>query len=171
MQFVGAEPSALSFKEIEDFADKIADENEFVAGSDEISSFAKTLGGELAYAPMDDYERLDGGSLEVYGPEKFKIFLSPITSPLRDNFTIGHELGHYFLHSGTPPGTIQIAAPRFGKSLQEQQANRFSASLLMPGSKFQEIAELCENDTAVLAGKFNVSTAAAKVRLKTLNRN
>jgi len=73
---------------------------------------------------------------------------SPInTSPRRRRFTIGHELGHFWLpsHKGRPfyCRSSDIEA-LFGETrLQEREANHFSAEVLMP-------ADLFEKDMAAL---------------------
>ncbi|MGL5049572.1 MAG: ImmA/IrrE family metallo-endopeptidase [Fusobacteriaceae bacterium] len=58
----------------------------------------------------------------------------------RKNFTVAHEIGHFFLH--TKKGIPYVAARR-GKNefvnLEEEEANKFAAHLLMPDSLVEEI--------------------------------
>lgn len=105
----------------------------------------------------------------VEGHGYFHIFLSPNTGRLRDNFTIAHELGHYFLHTGTPEGSQPGQFGRYGDTLRERQANRFAAALLMPQARFRELATRFNRNIPVLAGCFKVSPRAAEVRLESLS--
>ena len=106
-------------------------------------------------------------SLRVEDDKSFTIFLSPETSPLRDNFTIGHELGHLLLHTDfDAPGVAHFN--RFGSDRAETEANWFAASLLMPRDEFTASARENGPDPYLLAGRFGVSVAAANVRLRAL---
>lgn len=163
-------PSPLTFLEIETFAETIAAGHGFAPETDSVTEFAEKLGGRVAYVYENALEHLQGGSVEIEGPGRFFIKLSPITGMLRNNFTIAHELGHYFLHSGKPHGSVPITMGRWGTGLTEQQANRFAAGLLMPRERFLEAADRTEDDARILGGWFNVSPTAAEIRLKSLNR-
>lgn len=50
----------------------------------------------------------------------------------RSRFTVAHELGHFFLHTGKPMARAshRVRVPQF--RLSEPQANQFAAELLMP---------------------------------------
>jgi hypothetical protein len=169
-KYVPAQESSKDLKQIENFACEIAKNYQFNFKTESIKDFVKKLGGEILIddSLLTEYKNISG-SLTVEAPEKFVIRLSPFTGILRDNFTIAHELGHYFLHSGFPYGSIKIQQPRWGKGILEQQANRFAASLLMPEKEFREIAKKYENNPVLLAGYFNVSIQAAVIRLKLLS--
>ncbi|MGZ0175141.1 MAG: ImmA/IrrE family metallo-endopeptidase, partial [Planctomycetales bacterium] len=105
------------------------------------------------------------GSIFVHGTEDFDICLPTYTSPLRDRFTIAHELGHYFLHSDQ--GEIPIVAFRNGSTRIEWEANWFAASLLMPKAEFRQAASR-DLSVAALAARFGVSQEAARVRKEAL---
>lgn len=168
--------SPLKFAEIEDFAQEIALKYGFDAENDFIYDFTEELGGKVRVLELHELEALQSGTLEVHGPSDFTIYLARHTSTFRDNFTMAHELGHYFLHSGNPYGSKQISVDRTHdvESLQkiqiklEQQANRFAAALLMPKDKFASVAKGSNNNLRLLSGYFKVSEAAAEVRLKSL---
>jgi len=115
-------------------------------------------------------------------------------SKVRQRFSIAHELGHFQLH--VEPSTIsglfidKRYRPSIGKSyrkefkrddvsatgekLQEIQANRFAAALLMPEDLIRRAIRNLEfdmdDDAAIvgLAEQFNVSTQAMSLRLSTL---
>jgi predicted transcriptional regulator len=161
-------PSNLNYEQIEERAREIAGQHGFVPGRDHIRDLARRLGGRIEVVPCEHYEELEGGSLKVHGPGDFTIRLSPITGILRDNFTIAHELGHYFLHTGTPPGSHCISVGRWGTDMCERQANRFAAALLMPRPDFAAAAARFAFDLGWLAARFNVSLSAAEVRARSL---
>ena len=54
------------------------------------------IGGSIKIVKEPNEYEINGGSLVVNEDGSFVINLPPFTSPLRDNFTIAHELGHYF---------------------------------------------------------------------------
>ncbi len=56
------------------------------------------IGGSIKVVKEPNEYEINGGSLVVNEDGSFIINLPPFTSPLRDNFTIAHELGHYFIH-------------------------------------------------------------------------
>ncbi|MFP5222055.1 MAG: ImmA/IrrE family metallo-endopeptidase [Acidobacteriota bacterium] len=119
-------------------------------------------GSIVVATPEDKWE-----SLRIEENKTFTIFLSPETSPLRDNFTIAHELGHLLLHTNfKEPGIAQFN--RFGSDRAETEANWFAANLLMPREEFIAAAEECGHNPYILAGRFGVSVAAANVRLSAL---
>lgn len=107
-------------------------------------------------------------------------------SPVRQRFTIAHELGHFILHNSNDPQEVFVdhnTYPLFrdensstGASIIEQQANAFAAALLMPERLVtQEIKNLHLDLTdesaelTELARKFNVSLMAMSIRLVNLH--
>jgi Zn-dependent peptidase ImmA (M78 family) len=104
-------------------------------------------------------------------------------APVRQRFTIAHEIAHYELHVKTKSkGTSQLfidrsvtfrrdATSATGNDQEEVHANQFGAALLMPkGLVNQEIAkhdlDLDDEDAiGFLARRFNVSSAAMTNRL------
>lgn len=90
--------------------------------------------------------------------------------PVRQRFTIAHEIGHYVLghlNAGTPrfrdPATNFSSA---ADSNDERQANRFAADLLMPAETVQyAITKREYRGIAKLAALFGVSQVAMKYRL------
>jgi len=105
-------------------------------------------------------------------------------SPVRQRFTLAHELGHVLLH---PPTTQELHIDRQfsvkfrdekssqGLDLEEREANLFAAELLMPRRCL--LPELSQNDgidlegnTAIdaMAKRYDVSSQAFAIRLSTL---
>ncbi|WP_051328568.1 ImmA/IrrE family metallo-endopeptidase [Geminicoccus roseus] len=169
IEFVTARPCCLPVDEIEARANQFAAEHDFVAGRDRLRDLVTAIGGRIGTVDVPHLRELDGGSLEVYGPGDFLIKLSPITGPMRDNFTIGHELGHYVLHSGDPLGSERIRVGRWGCDPVEREANQFAAALLMPKESFCRCAAQCGNEPTKLAAHYYVSCAAAAYRLVSLD--
>lgn len=133
----------------------------------------RRLGGRIEVVESPTSHETEGGSLVIEGRNWFTIYLSPYTTPLRDNFTIAHEIGHYVLHF-TPIGDqlaeadLPLVFARYGTGLLERQANRFAAALLMPKAPFQRDHEAMGGDVELLAGRYGVSVPAAEIRCKSL---
>lgn len=162
-----AEPCRLNRKEIEDKAETFATKISYEPAG-ELEEIVSSLGGEVIYQPLSAWEKSHEASIIVLGPKEFQINLSNFHGPLRNRFSMAHELGHYVLHSNF--GEKKIRAARFGNSLEEQEANLFAAALLMPRKIFRE--EMQKNpDPMHLAAKFLVSLTAAKVRIDYLGNN
>ncbi len=155
-----AEACNLSQNQIALKAEEYAKKVGYVLGSD-IEPVLKRQGGRIEYQSMPDWETTHSGSIIVNSPNDFVIFLSNFTGPLRDRFTIAHELGHYVLHSDE--GKKKLKAKRFGATLVEREANWFAASFLMPeGAFLEQLAK--NNDPKYLAAHFLVSLTAVNIR-------
>lgn len=150
--------------QISQVAEQIAQKLGFKPG-DDIHEFAeKTLGATII---VDDWRQpTPSGMIDVRGPRDFTIWLSPYTAPLRDVFTIAHELGHYFLHSKM--GAERITVNREGSNLVEWEANTFAAAFLLPKEKFESTWEELNGNESAIAARFGVSTSVVKIRAERL---
>lgn len=137
------------------FKDNFSSQDAFGAIFDEFN-------GGVEYIEGDDREE----TLRVY-PKRFVIFLPLSSSRVRDNFTIAHELGHFFLHTERKGDEI-LRFTRRGSNRREWEANWFAAELLMPEREFKKAAAELGCDEVELASRFDVSVAAANVRLSAL---
>lgn len=162
-------------KDIELIATRLRDR--VINGDDRRTATARMLkqlvertGGTIEVAEDPSDLEVDGGSLIINGPRDYKIFLSPFTTPLRDNFTIAHEVGHYVLHFfwSEPRPATPLRFARYGTDPIEWQANRFAAALLMPEKEFNEAYDRFDGDLMLLSGFFRVSLPAVEVRAKSL---
>jgi Zn-dependent peptidase ImmA (M78 family) len=126
----------------------------------------ESLGGKIRIAEDPSKSEEESGSLVIYKRGRFVIFLSPYTSPLRDNFTIAHELGHYFLHFDHRSECLNgpVIFNRYGSGRDEWQANRFAAAFLMPKDEFVEVYQRYGGNIWLVAGHFEVSEPAVQVR-------
>jgi len=97
--------------------------------------------------------------------------------PLRQRFTIAHELGHFFLHP-EKDAFVDYRDNKKGvmRTPREKHANMFAAALLMPRKTllkdFKAIADddgFSEEDLTTLARKYEVSEDAMRFRLINLN--
>lgn len=125
----------------------------------DLFKFVYDIKGVIHCVDTEDY--LTSGSIYVHAKEKFDIVIPKFTSPIRDRFTIAHEIGHYYLHSFA--GDKKIWADRKGSGPAECEANWFAASFLMP--KYL-IDKFDEPSSAKIMNAFGVSQEAAEFRLK-----
>jgi hypothetical protein len=104
--------------------------------------------------------------------------------PPRRRFTIGHELGHWELHrsgqqtlfcrSGhVEPSDSQpedLGEPPPGRPLTEEEADVFSAALLMPTHLIERHRIDCGEDVGELCRRFDCSEKAMRRRLASLRQ-
>lgn len=155
--------SELSYKAIQEYAERIGTTHGIYdqSGGAKLGNLVSALGGHIEYVDSDE-------SLLVTGKHNFVIYLPTRTSQRRDQFTLAHELGHYFLHYLQLDKTEECVFKRGGQSQLETQANFFAASLLMPEEAFKRQFELLGPSYSQIAHLFGVSPAAAEVRAEVL---
>lgn len=132
--------------------------------------------------------RLDvdvSGALVPVDPDQWIILVNSNHAPVRQRFTIAHELGHLLLHGYSAPHAdrrfrFRDARSSEGTALEEIQANQFAAELLMPRAVLRGSLELVDLDYAGedegafdlvvndLATRFQVSRQAMAIRLSTI---
>jgi Zn-dependent peptidase ImmA (M78 family) len=170
--------SGLSFGAIESLANRIREIVDSNSPEKEISQKLQwlvcRLNGKINIAAVPSEKEVAGGSLVIYGDRSFVIYVSPQTSPLRDNFTIAHELGHYFMHTNledSDENSKPISFHRYGSDRKEWEANRFAAAFLMPKNEFIKKFDEYGGSVPLLSGYFGVSSPAVKVRIECLGLN
>ncbi|ABK45778.1 protein of unknown function DUF955 [Magnetococcus marinus MC-1] len=158
------QPAQISKQKIEELAEQFAQVVGYQPGGDLREIIENKLGGELKYADASEWFNTEDGSIKVRARKDFTITLANFTGPLRNRFTIAHELGHYVIHSRM--GEVPIEAPRKGRSVAERQADAFAAAFLMPKEQFLTFFDsMGENpDLELIAGHFRVSKSAANYR-------
>jgi Zn-dependent peptidase ImmA (M78 family) len=133
---------------------------------------------EIHFTDLDD-QAVSGVSFCKDG--KSTIIVNADKPAVRQNFTLGHELGHYFLHhdilkaeegiidgDGAIDGIKSLyRLAESGDDEIEIAANNFAASLLMPADLVRE-GWRTVGDVEKLARIFQVSTIAMSVRLTLL---
>ena len=89
--------------------------------------------------------------------------------PVRQRFTMGHELGHYLNHRDSMKSFEDSTFFRSSqKSSMEYMADLFSARLLMPESEINALLKTGVKTVKEMAAKFDVSLDAMKYRLEQL---
>jgi Zn-dependent peptidase ImmA (M78 family) len=137
---------------------------------------AQDLGAPVVYRTMTPdvsgmLIRESSGSIVVVNQDHY---------PVRQRFTMGHELGHLCLHPGRPLivdaavlVNLRDQVSSLATDREEIEANRFAAVLLMPEAMVRSELErlgLIDPDkiTKRLAKTFDVSEAAMTIRLTNL---
>jgi predicted transcriptional regulator len=151
-------PCRLSRSEIEKLAEEFAQNLGYSTGLS-LRRLIEGLGQQVTFANIEDHPE----SLVVQPDGRFEIFLPMHTSAARDQFTMAHELGHYFLHHELKNEVVRYN--RSGSDLAEVEANWFAAAFLMPADVFRTFES---QPTFRVANHFGVSEAAAKVRARSL---
>ena len=112
--------------------------------------------------------------------DRYIILVNSNQSPVRQRFSIAHELGHYFLHSSDDSKKqVHIDKIRYYRNIKsslgiddkEIEANKFASELLIPTDEL--LKELSTgkydiyDDVSIheLAKKFEVSDAALSVKI------
>ena len=98
-----------------------------------------------------------------------RIYVSNDESPERQAFTVGHEIGHFLRHADIDQEVFHRRDQfNFGaEQVQEQEANWFAASLLMPRQQVERYWKQYQN-IGLMARAFAVSRPAMQYRLKNL---
>ena len=169
----------MYLKRIEDITSRILTELEIQSVPIPINKIVRQKG--LKLKSFNFGEEVSGALLIKDG--EGTIGYDPEESKVRQRFTIAHELGHYILHGNLNETLFVDKKSRVhfrdqksstGESLQEQEANAFAASILMPEKMIKKELSKADNDLSdetqieLLANKFNVSTLAMTYRLANL---
>jgi Zn-dependent peptidase ImmA (M78 family) len=171
VKYSSPEASNLSRSDVWKLAEKVAQDLKVSPGASLVPYVAK-LGGKIEMRDIDDLQ--ESGAIVIRSDRDFTIFLPFHTGAKRDRFTIGHELGHYFLHykllavQGRAPN-LPMKVSRYGSDRTETEANWFAAAFLMPADAFRKSYSENNGDLIAAANEFDVSRAAAEVRAASLN--
>lgn len=105
----------------------------------------------------------------MYDRGSKRIYISKSDPYQRKAFTIAHELGHYELHRDMDTERFyrkQVEDPSSPSDIQEQEANWFAASLLMPRDLLYNMYVQLRGDEKSLAIMLGVSRQALNYRLE-----
>lgn len=133
---------------------------------------------DIVFTDLED-SKVSG--MTLYRDGHYTVLVNATKPTTRQNFTLGHELGHYFLHQEilkAEQGIIDSDAWLDGPNILyrlddvettriETEANNFAASLLMPAQLVYKAWEATE-DIEKCARIFQVSVVAMSVRLTRL---
>ena len=165
-------PTRLRKSQVFDFAERVGQALDLSIGAP-LEPIVEAMGGKVTFGSMEFDER-DGGSIVAREINDYTIYLSLVTSPVRDRFTIAHEMGHLFLHlpevkkvdaSAVMRATRWVDPDDKDQQRAEWEANWFAAALLMPSDAFREVRDLSEE---FIAAKFNVSRKSVEIRKKSV---
>ena len=147
-----------------------------------VGKIAQRLGAKIAKAPADD-PGLSGFLLRRPAPEGVVIGVNAGHPPVRQRFTVAHELGHLLLHRGqqfhVDRGGMRVfrrdGESAAGTNHAEIEANVFAAELLMPVAfvvadvALQPWVDLADEDALRdMARRYQVSPQAMAFRLSNL---
>jgi Zn-dependent peptidase ImmA (M78 family) len=143
---IGNESLGLAHKnmlrnEIEELAEAVAND----AGAGPVTDIEQILSSEGITVSTNDYGDHFDGMLE-YSDGRFHIYCNLHRSVSRDSgrarFTLGHELGHYFIDEHRE-GLLNGSFPQHASHSDyqttnpvERQADTFAANLLLPKQRF-----------------------------------
>lgn len=130
-----------------------------------LNKIAEHYGLSLRQGTFSD-ETISG----YYHRKEKKILVNEKDSYQRRSFTVAHEFGHFFLHKQAETETFKRTTTvinREEETLQEQEANCFAASLLMPKPVVNKFCSIIK-DPLEISMRFCVSSLTAHYRLKNL---
>ncbi|MBV6857941.1 ImmA/IrrE family metallo-endopeptidase [Xanthomonas campestris pv. zingibericola] len=90
--------------------------------------------------------------------------------PVRQRFTLAHELAHFILHRGDKArfDDHTYARRHDDRSPMEREADNFAARLLMPEPELRQAVDKGVRNLNDLARQFEVSSLAMRYRLEAL---
>ena len=160
-------PKAGNFsrESVESFAEGIAMKIGYKSGAHLYDIVENKLGAKLHF--VEDLENGLNGATIIHDATNLDIAIPRKNGSFRANYTIAHELGHYFLHS-QQGNTPIIAQDNQLPDKAEAEANWFAAAFLMPKQAFTEKWEECLGVSELVSRHFLVSPLATKIRAESL---
>jgi hypothetical protein len=102
------------------------------------------------------------------GVSGFSIAVNSTEPPVRQRFTVAHEISHFLLHRAQLENGDLIDDTMYRSGLtnaEEAAANKMAAHILMPFSLINSLVSAGVNDVPSLAARLQVSKTALKIRL------
>lgn len=129
-------------------------------------AIARSMGIQLHPTCTMDYD----GHYMAEGPNGLPaIFYREDVAPMRQRFTLAHELGHHVHGDVNAPRDTRGNFSSKALDPREVSANRFAAALLMPADQVRTaVYRQSITDIVRLARLFAVSQVAMEFRLKNL---
>jgi Zn-dependent peptidase ImmA (M78 family) len=143
-----------------------------------VEDLARSLNIDVRYSPGKE----DVSGALIRDDASVVIAVNSAQHENRQRFTIAHEIGHFLFHKGTQihfDDDFQVkyrnAVSSEATNVDEIEANRFAAALLMPEEFLRrDLLRLKPNDKTIdntihsLAVRYKVSTRAMELRLVNL---
>lgn len=129
------------------------------------SAIATGLGLNVVYKSIFDGYQYSGH----FTRESMEIAVNGGEPPVRQRFTLAHELGHFVLgHQNAPRDSAASFSSHAGSSI-EREANQFAAELLMPSDAVAKAVRSGQfKSVDELAKAFGVSKVAMTYRVNNL---
>ena len=162
----------MILEKIESKAQEILDNLNIKSRPTPIEEIAEIYKIQISRAPSKEFSgmliRKDGHAL---------IGINNSEAPVRQRFSIAHELAHYFLHpqKDTFVDYRKENTKNEIKSFKETEADHFAAALLMPKKFLEEDVKnlnckfISEKEIKILSNRYEVSGDAMTFRLLNLN--
>jgi len=128
-------------------------------------AISKDMGADVKFVTFNESHSNISG---FYDCEKDTIYVNESESPLRQTFTIAHELGHRVLHKDWANSNAYRALFRDSqvpKDAFEKEADEFAGNLLVPRFLLDRFYDAL--DTSDLSKLFAVSVPVIQYRLRT----
>lgn len=144
-----------------------------------MESLVEAIGGSVRSVDYWDMREPKYEAIHILRNGQFTIYLSKRTSRYVKNFSIAHELGHFFLHfmngevkdfwrfeSQNP---LPMVAYRNGDQEVEQQANNFAVALLIPNEVLSDRYSTLNGNVESISASFGVEQYIVQRRLSALH--
>ena len=146
----------------------------------QVKAVARHCGARIVRVPGEEDDDLSG-FLYRDGEKAAVIGVNKDQAAVRQRFTIAHEIGHLLLHENDQVHVdrefkvqLRSGVSSQGTNLDEVEANRFAAELLMPSELLRSDVEgrdfnlADDEELRFLARRYGVSTQALAIRLNSL---
>lgn len=167
--------SKPDIKKARETARKLIEQNGISAAPVPVERIAKRSGAQVRYTPFDG----DLSGMATITGGICVIGVNSMHPPVRQRFTLAHELGHICLHRPILENSVHLDRGSLrrdwlstkGVEPVEIEANAFASELLIPKSLLEQalrgrsIDFEDDDELDVLARKFRVSSAAMRFRL------
>lgn len=166
-------PTGFAVEQIRSLAEMVSDRLDYKPDTQSLYKIIKKLGGEIV--SIDGNDAINKSSyIKVSKNNTFSIFLSCGNFPLRERYTIAHELGHFVLHSRC--GQVPIVANHSDNSEDdlsdgaEFEAHEFACAFLVPQKYLSKVILENGRDPLTVAAYFLVPLPIAQKRINDLNK-
>lgn len=151
------------FRRVKETVTEILDNNFISQPPVNAQKIAEDSGLSVSFVDFPESLKDVSGFLDFQNKE---IYVNNQEEPFRQNFTIAHELGHWFLHRNrVNEYQVLMRRPIGGeKSPLEKEANFFAASLLVPAEMLLN-CRLKNMSNEDIAKKFKVTKAVIDLRI------
>jgi Zn-dependent peptidase ImmA (M78 family) len=175
----------LSRNEVEKLAERLLNKHEMRHSPVNVEKLAELAGYSVVFRYFDEADL--SGTVMQDADGRVTLGINTLHAPVRQRFSIAHEIGHAQLHLKDqseslfvdPPAGVFFRDSRasLGEDPREINANQFAAALLMPAQMVRDsLSKIAKSsvrftiDEAVgkLAKQFEVSPQAMRYRLVVL---